>query len=288
MRDSYNDKKELHYTVQHDTLQKEFRSLAIKTLIVVIGAWASLRLFGIFVAPTIGITQSHIQIAGTVITITISFVIINTTRHILHKLSKTQKQFSASVSFFVIIFVTLIASIAILYLWNVNPQEILVGGGVAAIVVGIGFSTIIGNIFSGGLMLTTFPAKIGDSIFIVNDNVRGKIEEITMMYTKVMTDQGTEYIVPNNAIIQGNIRITKESSLDQQLPFAEGDSIELIDSSGKYTGIVIKITPNFSTLLSDDNKKETIFSNQTILSGRFIVTKDRTKLKDTTESEMGT
>lgn len=277
MRDSNVDKQKLHNPAKHDTLQKEFRSLAIKTLIVVIGVWAALRLFGIFVAPSIGLTHSHIQIVGTVITITISFVIINATRRILHKFARMQPQYSASISFFVIIFITLIACIAILYLWNVNPQGILVGGGVAAIVIGIGVSTIVGNILSGGLMLTTFPAKIGDSIFIVNDNVRGKIEEISMMYTKVMTDQGTEYVIPNSAIIQGNIRITKIPSLDEQLPFAEGDHIELTDSTGKYAGVVIRITPTFSTILSDDNKKESIFSNQTILSGRFIIARDRTK-----------
>jgi len=274
MRDSYDDKQELHHHMKHDTLQKEFRSLAIKTLILVVGVWAALRLFGIFVAPSIGLTHSHIQIAGTVITVAISFVIINATRHILHKFARTQPQYSSGISFFVILLVSLVASIAILYLWNVNPQEILVGGGVAAIVIGIGVSTIVGNIFSGGLMLTTFPAKIGDSIFIVNDNVRGKIEEITMMYTKVMTDQGTEYVVPNNAIMQGTIRITKASPLEEQLPFAEGDHIELTDSTGKYTGIVTKITMNFTTIRNDDNNKETIFSNQMIQSGRFIITKD--------------
>jgi len=273
MRDSHDNKQELHHHVKHDTLQKEFRSLAIKTLIVVVSVWAALRLFGIFVAPSIGLTHSHIQVVGTVVTVALSFFIINAARHILHKFARTRPQYSSGISFFVILLVGLVASIAILYLWNVNPQEILVGGGVAAIVIGIGVSTIVGNIFSGGLMLTTFPAKIGDSIFIVNDNVRGKIEEITMMYTKIMTDQGTEYVVPNNAIMQGTIRIAKESSLEEQLPFAEGNHVELTDSTGKYAGIVIKITPNFSTIISDDKKKETIFSNQMILSGRFIITR---------------
>jgi small-conductance mechanosensitive channel len=275
MKDSHDNRKGLPDHVPVNTLQKEFQRLVLRTLIVVAGAWASLYVFENFAPSTLGITHSHIQIAGTVITITIAFVIINATRNILRRFSKTHEQFYASVSFFVILFVTLIASIAILYLWNVNPQQILVGGGVAAIVIGIGVSTIVGNIFSGGLMLTTFPAKIGDSIFIIGDNIRGKIKEITMMYTKVITDQGTEYIVPNSAIIQGNVRITKESFLDEQMPFVKGDHIELTDSSGKYTGSVIKITPIFSTLLSGDGKKEIMFSNQTILSGQFVITKDR-------------
>ncbi|HZS74117.1 MAG TPA: hypothetical protein VFA69_06400 [Candidatus Nitrosotalea sp.] len=59
------------------------------------------------------------------------------------------------------------------------------------------------------------------------------------------------------------------------MPFSEGDHIELTNSSDRYSGTVIKITFNFSTILSDDKKKETMFSNQIILNGEFIITKDR-------------
>lgn len=259
-----------------NALQKELVSLAIKIVIIVIGSWISLYFFEVFAAPLVGLKHPHIQIAGSVITITISLVIITATQRVLRKFSsKIHPQFSASISFFVIIFVGLIASISMLYQWNVNPQEILVGGGVAAIIIGIGVSTIVGNIFSGGLMLTTFPAKIGDSIFIVNDNVRGKIEEITMMYTKVITDQGTEYVVPNSAIIQGNIRITKDASLSSQLPFEEGEHVELSNSNEKYVGIIIKITPRFVTILTDDKQKEITFANKVILDGQFVITKNK-------------
>lgn len=274
---SYGKDENLSLGAKQSSLQNELRNLAIKAFTIAIGAWITLYIIEIFASPSIGLKHSHIQLAEGVITITISLLTIISTRRILHKFSnKVHPQFSAGISFFIIILVTLIASISILYQWNVNPQQILVGGGVAAIIIGIGVSTIIGNIFAGGLMLTTFPAKIGDSVFIVNDNVRGKIEEITIMYTKVMTERGTEYVVPNNAIIQGNIRMTKESPLEQQLPFTEGVHVELTSSSDRYSGTIIKITSNFSTILSDDRKKETIISNQMILDGKFIITKDRT------------
>ena len=45
-------------------------------------------------------------------------------------------------------------------------------------------------------MLTTFPAKIGDSIYIVNDKIRGRVDEINFIYTKIATEEGTEYAVP--------------------------------------------------------------------------------------------
>lgn len=276
MRGSHNYKKDLLELSQKNTPRKELTSLAIKTIIIVAGAWITLYLFEIFAAPIVGLKHPHIQSAGTVIIITIAVATIAATRRILRKFSdELHSHLSASVSFFIIILIAFIASIAALYLWNINPQEILLGGGVAAIVVGIGLSVVLGNIFSGALMLTTFPAKIGDSIFIVNDNVRGRIEEITMIYTKVRTDQETEYVVPNNAIIQGNIRIAKDVSASRGLPFSEGDHVEISGPAGTYTGTVIKVVPAFSTILSDDKKKEITFANSTILSTQFIITKDR-------------
>jgi small-conductance mechanosensitive channel len=185
----------------------------------------------------------------------------------------------AVISSFVVILISLIAIIVLMYLWNFDPQTILVGGGVVAIVVGIALSTIVGNILSGGLMLTTFPSKIGDAVFIVNDNIRGVIEEVNLLYTKVITDAGTEYFVPNTAIVQGNVRLIKEGvTIKGQLPFNEGDHIELVGSSiNRYVGTVSKITPRFSSLITDDDSKEVMLSNSSIISGQFVIIKDRVK-----------
>jgi small-conductance mechanosensitive channel len=161
-----------------------------------------------------------------------------------------------------------------MYQWNIDPQSILVGGGVAAIIVGIGISNLVGNMLSAGLMLTTFPAKIGDNIYIVNDKIRGKVIEISFIYTKIITEEGTEYVVPNNAIVQGNVRITKGASSDDlQLPFVQGENIEVTDSSKRYAGIVTKITANFTTITSSGTKNEIILSNNSIMSGQFVIIK---------------
>jgi small conductance mechanosensitive channel len=255
----------------------ELKALAIKTIILIVAVRVGIALFEIF-APNLGLRQNHIMIGETIATITVSFVVISLIRRVLKRTPiKMPAQFIASISFFSIVIISLIASLILLYLWGVQPQTILLGGGVAAIVVGIGVSTIVGNILSGALMLTTFPAQIGDSIFIVNDNVRGTIEEISMLYTKINTESGREYVVPNSAIIQGNIRILKEEPLRTQLPYAEGDKIELSNGSEKFSGIVIKITSRFTTILDDD--KEIIVANRAILEGNSIIIK---KLKTET------
>lgn len=263
------------------TLRQELVSLAIRTTIVVILTWAVLYLFESVLAQNLGITDLHIHISGSVATIAISFVLITTIRRLINRsIPMISQHLMAVISSFVVILISLIAIIVLMYLWNFDPETILVGGGVVAIVVGIALSTIVGNILSGGLVLTTFPSKIGDAVFIVNDNIRGVIEEINLLYTKVITDAGTEYFVPNNAVVQGTVRLIKEAvAIKDQLPFSEGDHIELVSSSiNRYVGTVSKITPKFSSLITDDDSKEVMLPNSSINSGQFIIIKDRVKI----------
>ena len=260
------------------TIQKKFISLAIKTTLLVAATWISLSIFGGVVETYFEVKNLHLQqISSSIATVAISFIIISAIRRLLQKTTrKIGIHLSASISFFIAVIISLIAIIALMYQWSIDPQSIIVGGGVAAIILGIGISTIVGNMLSAGLMLTTFPARIGDSIYIVNDKIRGKIEEINFIYTKIMTDTGTEYVVPNNAIVQGNVRITKDKSIyDERLPFVEGDHIEITNSSNKYSGIISNITANFTILYSNENRNEVILANNAIISGQFIITKKK-------------
>ncbi len=262
----------------HLSLRKEFVSLSIKTILVVAGAWIFLYLFSVFGPNLFGVKHYHIQIVDSVVTVSIAFAVITATRRLTKRFSnRTNRQFLASTSFFIIILVSLVTALSLLYQSNINPQDILIAGGVVSVIIGIGVSTIMGNILSGGLMLTTHPVKIGESIFITGDNIRGRIEEISMLYTKVQTDEGKTYIIPNNAIIQGFVRILKDASVVGQLPFGEGDYIEATSAQEKYAGIVIQITPRFTTILNDEKTKEFILTNSMILSGNFTIVRHRLK-----------
>lgn len=261
---------------EHSMLHQKLIRLSIKALVLVMATWLCLYLVGL-VGTYIGIKQLHIQIAGSIATIIISFVVISAIRGLLQTTTvKISPHLSASIFFFIAVTISLIAIISLMYQWNTNPESILVGGGVAAIIVGIGVSTIIGNMLSAALMLTAFPAKIGDSIQVVNDNIGGKIAEINFFFTRITTSQGTEYVVPNNAIVQGTVRITKNVPLNSstELPFIEGDDIEIKDSSTTYRGTVNRITANFTVLRhGPKNSYETILANRAIVAGNFVVIK---------------
>lgn len=255
-------------------IQSKVAIFTVKAFLLVTGTWIGLYIFGL--AEHIGIKQFHVQVTGTLATIIISFILISGIKRLLQRMTpRIGIHLSTSISFFIAIIISMMAIVTLMYQWNIDPQSILVGGGVAAIIVGIGISNIVGNMLSAGLMLTTFPAKIGDSIYIVNDKIRGKVEEINFIYTKIITEEGTEYVVPNNAIVQGNVRITKDvSNRHLQLPFVEGEFVEVTDSSKRYRGMVSKITTNFTTLYSSDSKNEIILSNNSIVAGQFIIIKE--------------
>jgi small conductance mechanosensitive channel len=264
-------------------LHEKLIRLGIKALVLVVVTWLCLYLVGL-VGPYIGIRQLHIQIAGSIATIIISIVVITAIRGLLQTtVVKMSPHLSASISFFIAITISLIAIISLMYQWNTNPESILVGGGVTAIIVGIGVSTIIGNMLSAALMLTAYPARIGDSIQVLNDNIVGKIAEINFFFTRITTSEGAEYIVPNNAIVQGNVRITKDTPIySSQLPFIEGDTIEVKDSSTMYRGTVDRITANFTTLRhGPNNTYETILANRAIVAGNFVVIKKSSDKTDT-------
>jgi small conductance mechanosensitive channel len=217
-----------------------------------------------------------VQITSTILIIGLSLTVIRTVRRMVKKASNTiGLQLSAVISFSIIVFVLVVSTLATMVVWEIDIEAVLIGGGVAAIIIGFAISTLAGNIFSGGLMLTTFPAKIGDSIFVVNDNIHGTVGEVTFLYTKVISDVGTEYIVPNTAIVQGSIRIIKEARVGENLPFANREHIEIVEGNKEYGGIVTKITPKFTFLSSDRERKEIILPNASILSGKYLITKDK-------------
>ncbi len=251
-------------------------SLAVKISLLIVITWVSIYLFETYLASHMGIHHLQLQIIRSMAIVVVAFIISRSLRKmILNLAGKISLHLASTISFFAIIMISLLTIIALMYQLDVDAQAILVGGGVTAVIIGIALSTIVGNILSGALVLTTFPAKIGDSIFIVNDNIHGKIAEVNLLYTKVKTDQGSEYFVPNNAVVQGLVRLTKEPTLkeDNNLPFSEGDNIELKSQIDTFVGKVTSISQKFVSLVNKADQTVIMVSRDAILSGQYIIVK---------------
>ena len=77
--------------------------------------------------------------------------------------------------------------------------------GVFSAVVGIILAPIIGNVISGVFILSEQPYEIGDMIEFDDTEVKGFVEDITLVYTKVFTLENTFIVLPNGTMRERDV-----------------------------------------------------------------------------------
>ena len=101
-----------------------------------------------------------------------------------------------------------VAIVSLIGVWSVlsifpSTTEVarafLASGAVLALVAGLALTTPLGNLGSGVLLAFTQPVRLGDRITI--DEHTGIVEEISLSYTALATDQGRRIFVPNSTMV---------------------------------------------------------------------------------------
>ena len=96
--------------------------------------------------------------------------------------------------------VLILAMVGTLGINTTSIAALLAAGGMA---IGMAMSGTVQN-FAGGLMLLAFkPFKVGD--YVEAQGYFGRISEITIVHTKLITTDNREIIIPNGAISNGTI-----------------------------------------------------------------------------------
>ena len=96
--------------------------------------------------------------------------------------------------------VLILAMVSTLGVNTTSIAALLAAGGMA---VGMAMSGTVQN-FAGGLLLLAFkPFKVGD--FVVVDGFFGRVSEITIVHTKLVTTDNREITIPNGNISTGTI-----------------------------------------------------------------------------------
>ena len=86
---------------------------------------------------------------------------------------------------------------------NVNINSFVTALGAAGVTAGIGLQSSISQLASGIQILANHPFKSGDYIDV--GTVSGKVHEIKMMYTVLITVDNKRVIIPNSYITSSNI-----------------------------------------------------------------------------------
>jgi small-conductance mechanosensitive channel len=111
----------------------------------------------------------------------------------------------AAVVRFAIVVVGLFATIIItLQLFDIAVTQLLVGGVVTGVILGIAAQQSLANVFSGIILLSARPFRVGDKIGIRSGALSGLIEgtvtEISLTYVLLETEAGPVH-VPNSQVL---------------------------------------------------------------------------------------
>ncbi len=101
--------------------------------------------------------------------------------------------------------IMLVAIVVAAGIMGIGGGNIILSVTVLSAAVGVILAPIVGNILSGLFVLADQPYEIGDMIEIADTQQRGFIEDITLRYTKIRTQENTMLVIPNSTIRERDV-----------------------------------------------------------------------------------
>lgn len=176
-------------------------------------------------------------------------IIIIATCLLSHLLSKViKKHFSSNTHIIIRIVKGILWIIALLcILSQISALQsvvaaLLASGGIIAVTIGLASQEAASGIINGFIILASKPFKVGDMVYIVEHNVRGKVLDITLRHSVIQTLEKTQMIIPNtimNKTIIENITnvpnqkgnylfvdISYESNMDKAIQIMQEEALQ--------------------------------------------------------------
>jgi small-conductance mechanosensitive channel len=177
----------------------------------------------------------------------------------------------------IIIFIAIVSIFQILRVFNVETNTLLIGGGIISLTVGLIVSTFVGDTLAGMLVILLSLYRVGDTVLV--NNIPCRVEDVTSLVTRFRNDAGGVITVPNTAVIQGSVMITRFHALNNdvlanRLPYEKGDRVYTTYMNA--IGTVEDVDP-IHTRIKLDSGMELSFMNNSVLSGTIAVAKIATQ-----------
>jgi small-conductance mechanosensitive channel len=101
----------------------------------------------------------------------------------------------------------LAASLALL---GVNPRQLLVGGAVTGVLLGIAAQQSLGNIFAGLVLLFASPFRVGDRVRFragaLSGQIEGVVVDLSLTYVRLETEEG-RVLLPNSQVLASAVML---------------------------------------------------------------------------------
>lgn len=152
------------------------------------------------------ILQKAPSVIAAVLIVVIGFIVSNLIGKLVVKAMRAKGVDSSIHSFIKTVITLLLKFVVILSAFStlgIDVNSFITALGAAGITAGIGLQASISQIASGVQILANHPFKSGDYIDV--GTVSGKVQEIKIMYTVLITVDNKRVIIPNSYITSNNI-----------------------------------------------------------------------------------
>lgn len=249
-----------------------------------------------------------LAVGGIIITNLIASLINNKTKSLLGESTAGVLNFFVKTVGYITVAILFFAFI------KVNIGSALVAGGFAGIVIGLASQDVLANIFGGIAIVGSRPFKIGDRItlstwqygiiapsyppkFYSNDflipGYTGKVKNISLIYTTLITDDNIELKIPNSVLIQSSIfihnsndsrvvrtkiEVSKELDPERIIPLISSAISEFPEAIGKidvriyettFTSYVLVIQGLFRTQYEEPVRSDVLRTSMKIIKSKM-------------------
>ena len=188
-------------------------------------------------------------IIGALIIVLIGFWIADLVGNIAVKAMRAKGVDSSIHSFvrtMIVLVLKIIVILSAISTLGVNINSIIAALGATGIAAGLGLQESVSQFASGISILINKPFKSGD--YVELENVSGKVSEIKLMYTTLITLDNKQIIVPNSHITSNNlINYTAQSKRRLDLVY----SISYNTDISKAKQVLSEVVENYELVLKN-------------------------------------
>ncbi|WP_305783378.1 mechanosensitive ion channel family protein [Symbioplanes lichenis] len=139
----------------------------------------------------------------------------------------------------------LIALFSVLDLVGLGVRNLLLGGAVTGVILGLAAQPVLSNLFAGLVLLFSRPYVPGIRIRVMSGAINGPLEGVVvsagLLYTVLETDDGPLNI-PNNVLLASAVGPAPDSPSSPSSP--DDADLHLADQVGAATGAVASASPS--------------------------------------------